>query len=638
MSLRQRTILIIGTTLFTLTALLYLNVREIMLHSFSNLEEQYLLRDINQVKNSIDVLVENLNTLDQDWASWDDTYGFMQNRNQDFIDVNLVDQTFAGLELNFMLFVDTSGKLVYGRAYDLENDTFVPVSDELLTTLIGSGLIQQNNNESSISGIVILPENPALVSSQPVLTSMDEGPIRGSLIMGRYINDEVINKLSNTTDFNISLYPLARFQTLHSAQTVNSILADDLKAIEIASDDAIFGYGVVQDVSGSPSLIFRVSASRDIYNQGKQTLNLFLISLGGLGLAFTLVVLMLLERMVLMRLKTLSDTVDHVQASGDLSTQVPVQGDDELAGLARNVQNLLLNLDDYQTQLHQVNEHLEEQVFQRTRELADTVDRLEQEIEAKEEIRLKLADAHSQALNAIKVKSQILANISHDARTPLSVIVLRIEMLKRGHYGHLTEKQNQVLDGMLASAYEMLGFIDNMLQGSKLETTEQLKPSKSMISPERWLAGFLQTVQPLADQKGLALMTNIAADLPHKLYTDPEWLKHIVSNLANNAIKFTQQGSVSIDLFRDDPQHWSVCVKDTGPGIPEDAHERIFEAFWQVDGSATRTVSRGVGLGLSIVQQLARGLGGTVTVDSTPGIGSSFSVHFPIETTPDNLT
>jgi signal transduction histidine kinase len=311
---------------------------------------------------------------------------------------------------------------------------------------------------------------------------------------------------------------------------------------------------------------------------------------------------------------------------------MPDRRGDELTSFANNIQHMLTAVGSYQDRLREANEHLEEEVATRTHELAETIGRLEEEIGAREEAQALLAAARDEALESAALKSQILANISHDARTPLSVIVLRTEMLKRGQFGPLNARQEQTLDGVLANAYELLGFINNLLQGSKLDAAGQIKPHCTVIEPATWLQEFIQTIQPLAADKDLLLDIEIAPDLADTVEIDADWLKHIVTNLVNNAIKFTDSGSVMIRVGSNGADHWSIEVEDTGSGIPEEALERVFDAFWQVDSSFTRRSNRGIGLGLSIVKQMVELLGGSVSVKSTLGAGSIFTVTLPVVT------
>jgi signal transduction histidine kinase len=133
----------------------------------------------------------------------------------------------------------------------------------------------------------------------------------------------------------------------------------------------------------------------------------------------------------------------------------------------------------------------------------------------------------------------------------------------------------------------------------------------------------------LAQVKRLQLNCHIAPDLPPALSGDPNRLYQILANLVDNALKFTEQGSVEVTLYCPNETHWAMQVSDTGPGIPVEAHSYIFEAFQQVDGTATR-VHGGTGLGLAIVRQLTNLMDGEILLESKPGEGSTFTILLPL--------
>ena len=134
----------------------------------------------------------------------------------------------------------------------------------------------------------------------------------------------------------------------------------------------------------------------------------------------------------------------------------------------------------------------------------------------------------------------------------------------------------------------------------------------------------------LATTKGLELSGEIAPDVPATLIGDELRLQQILLNLASNAIKFTEHGSVRARIFLPDATHWALQVADTGIGIPIEAQQHIFDAFWQIDSTATR-LHRGSGLGLAIVKQLAELMSGRISLASRPGEGSTFTIVFPLE-------
>ncbi len=281
-----------------------------------------------------------------------------------------------------------------------------------------------------------------------------------------------------------------------------------------------------------------------------------------------------------------------------------------------------------QQELQEKHDMLEMRVTERTADLSAINEKLHQEIEERKQIEFELAQARDQALTALQLKSQILANVSHDARTPLNVIMLYTQMLQKGIPGNLSTKQESMLETVLVSSRELLHFINNLLDEAHLQT-QSASFNMAEVDLREWLIERGDVFQPLANRKGISLKTEWDETMPPVIETDPEGLNQIFNNLVDNAIKFTNEGAVLARILKFDEEHWAIQVEDSGQGIPLEAQETIFEAFWQVDGSATREVNRGVGLGLSIVKQRINLLGGSIQVQSTPQKGSVFTAVLP---------
>lgn len=247
-----------------------------------------------------------------------------------------------------------------------------------------------------------------------------------------------------------------------------------------------------------------------------------------------------------------------------------------------------------------------------------------------------LAVARDNALQASSIKSQILMNISHDARTPLSSIILSTDMLRKTSNGSLTEKQLARLDTITLNAKRLNTFLQNFLDQAKLEVGG-IQLVTEPIALDKLSEELDHIVKPLAEHKGLTWQVTYAPDFPSPVYGDHMRLIQILINLGHNAIKFTDQGDVSVHFFRHDEQSWGFHVKDTGQGINPETQKYIFDKFWQADGSAIRRNQSGVGLGLSIVYSLVELMGGNITVTSELGQGTLFVVLLPILPSPSSF-
>lgn len=237
----------------------------------------------------------------------------------------------------------------------------------------------------------------------------------------------------------------------------------------------------------------------------------------------------------------------------------------------------------------------------------------------------------SELQRANKVKDEFLSVMSHELRTPLSVIMGYTGMIKDRVLGEINPKQEETLGKVICRSEDLLSMLSGILQATSIEAGEtRLEPH------EVNLGFFLTTLRSSYDRtlaKTLTLNWDYPPDLP-VVKTDSEKLKHILQNLVNNAVKFTDEGAITISA-RYVPQAKAVEFKvtDTGIGIPRESFPMIFEKFRQVDSSETRSYG-GVGLGLYIVKNFTELLGGTLAVESAPGVGSTFTVTIPTAPTP----
>lgn len=289
---------------------------------------------------------------------------------------------------------------------------------------------------------------------------------------------------------------------------------------------------------------------------------------------------------------------------------------EELEEQSRALKESQARLEQQQVELEQTNAQLEEQAQQ----LETQRDDLEQ-INASVQLKARELEQASQ------YKSDFLANMSHELRTPLNSSLILAKLLADNPDDNLTDEQVKFAKTIQSSGNDLLNLINDILDLSKIEAGHvEMRPE--MVRVDRLAHNLHQVFQPLATDKKLDFGIAIAQDCPTAFETDPQRLEQVLKNVLSNAIKFTESGRVTLSIGPNENGIVAFSVTDTGIGIAKDQQRSVFEAFHQADGTISRKYG-GTGLGLSISRELVRLLGGTISLTSEAGQGSTFTVAVP---------
>lgn len=519
MTLRRKTLLIIAGTFYGVIILLFFISRNILLESYADLERQSVYRDVERVQASYSQELASLETTTADWAAWDDTYAFITDRNEGYIRSNLTDSTFVELGLNLMLYIDSSGKIVISKAFDLENEKEMPLPPSIASYLVDHDyLVAHQDTESRHTGTIALPEGPMMLSSQPILTSEDEGPIRGTLIMGRYLDAAKINELAATTLFPISIYRFGDPQAPRDFSVARASISAAVPVfVQPLNEQSIAGYTFIKDIGGHSALMLRVDAPRDIYRQGQSAISYLILTIVGVSLAFGLVTILLLEKQVLSRLSYLSRSVSDIGTSGKLSARVSVPGSDELSRLGATINGMLVALEQSEAELQ---------------ELFKKEQALRQDLEAEINKRVEFTRA-----------------LVHELKTPITPVLASSELMLEE-----TEKGStlwELAQNINQGACNLNQRIDELLDLARGEVG-MLHLNPSPVDSGRLLHSIVDSVKPLAQKNRLSLNAELPTSLP-VIQADEDRLRQVVLNLLNNAFKFTPAGgSVTVRARTDE--------------------------------------------------------------------------------------
>lgn len=289
---------------------------------------------------------------------------------------------------------------------------------------------------------------------------------------------------------------------------------------------------------------------------------------------------------------------------------------EELEQQNRALKESQVRLENQQAELEQSNQRLEEQTRSLERQKREL-------LQAQHELQNKTDELE----RASRYKSEFLANMSHELRTPLNSALILSKLLAENRPGNLTEEQIKYAETIYTAGNDLLTLINDVLDLAKVEAG-RLEVSPEPFALTQLLGALEQTFQPLARDKGLSFQVVVDADIPSEVTSDRKRLEQVLKNFLANAFKFTEKGHITLRAYRDG-ERLALSVEDTGIGIPDEQQEAVFEPFHQGDGSISRRFG-GTGLGLSISRELAQLLGGEISVQSTPGEGSTFTLFLPL--------
>ena len=228
-----------------------------------------------------------------------------------------------------------------------------------------------------------------------------------------------------------------------------------------------------------------------------------------------------------------------------------------------------------------------------------------------------------------EMKNSFVAMVSHELRTPLNAILGYSEMLRDAYYGPVNEKQANVSDRILSNSRRLLDIVSDLLDKAQIEAGH-LSLEINTVPTAEMLENLHSVMDKIAHDKNLELYSDLAPEMPASLKIDPKRIQQIMINLVNNAVKFTEEGSITVKVYKVAEAYWAFDVTDTGPGIAIEDQKYIFDPFRQVDKTITRSHG-GIGLGLSIVKRLVDLMGGRIFLKSIVGQGSTFTVVLPLE-------
>jgi PAS domain S-box-containing protein len=337
----SKKVLIITFLIFAVLTASFTFTHAMQLSNFLELEQADTLSNVERVQNAISTQQGYLDYITQDWACWNDTYRFVEDRDQRFIDETIKNETLVSLRTNVILFVNDTGSVVYAKSVDINTGEEKPISDSL-SRLVEDGILLTKSENDKISGFVLLDEGPMFISCHPILTTYYKGPMKGTLIFGRYFDSTLLDNFKNTTQSSLLMHRVDEdvppdFKTKFKSfsKSPGRIIVEPL------NEERVAGYFELRDISGHPALVMRADFPRNLYSHGKKTLNqmyFFLLLTGlltGIGIKFSL------DKLFISRLIGIDNFVTKVRSEKDLSRRLSLKDNDELYRLSREINGML---------------------------------------------------------------------------------------------------------------------------------------------------------------------------------------------------------------------------------------------------------------------------------------------------------
>jgi PAS domain S-box-containing protein len=354
MTIRKKILGVIFSLFVVMGILIYAINRFWLINGYIELETRDMIKTTGQVAERMEADLSALKRTVGDWAPWDDTYRFVQDLNGSYIDNNLMYSTLANLNLNFMLFADTEGRIKFLRAIDLENETLLDEKNEDYARLLETYpmLLRNEAQQEVVSGYALFNDHIVRICSAPIMTSQFQGPVMGTLVMGNYINPREIDRLEKNLKIPLEI------QKSMPANSGRDFFKEETRSvgnrflIERPDRNKITSSILFESLSKDPLFTLEVQKNRDIYLQGEQTLIYLLLSLGGVGLLFMMAVLIFLEKTVLYRLHRLSTDVKKIARQGHGKDRVLMSGKDEIASLSLDINQMLEKLRENEKRYH----------------------------------------------------------------------------------------------------------------------------------------------------------------------------------------------------------------------------------------------------------------------------------------------
>lgn len=518
MKLRTKTIITISLISLMIFGVLQGITALIIEPSFDSIEKKESEQNIQQALSTITYSLSLLEGQLKDYAFWDDTYNFVQDKNQEYLENNFVESTFENLNIDFLGIVDNDRNVVYCQSFNSNNSTKVATSEETKRILTSDNDIWEfNSTEESISGIILIDNRPMLVATAPVLTSLNQGPSLGGMIFGRSIDEKEIDQLREIMDLNFSINSISDLKLQQNdSEIVDSLLqAGQSIVVKDNSPSTVSAYALIRDIYSNPTLVLKITQDRTADQQALWVKNIFLASSLALSVCVGLGFLFLLEREIIKPMMKLAANVEEITLQPtNIKTAGKIKSSHELNVLSNAVRD-------------SVNKRLE-------------------------------------GMN------EVSRMVGHDLRNPLAGIRGATYVLKKNYSEKLDAKGN----AMLKTIDDCVEYSDKIVR-DLLDFSTEIKLDKIITTTSKLVKDSLSTLVVPAN---IQVIDQTSDEL--LVFVDNGKIERVFSNLIKNACDAMPEGGVLKITNKIEKNQAKVSFSDNGSGMTKEVMTKLWTPFF----------------------------------------------------------
>lgn len=682
MNIRLRFLLIIAAVLVVTGLSTWIATETLIKSQYIKIENENVEKDTTRAVNAIDDRVDQLAQKIPDWSAWDDTYSFVVDKDEEYIESNLQAESLKSLSINFMMFFDENDELVFYRGIDDAGENEIEAPAELVDLFKPGSEFLAKSEETYHKGIIKTSNGPLMLASAPILTSDKSGPVRGTLVFTKYLTDGDVNDLGELTRLDVSIDEISDDNKSSKYSSTNPM-------IEVLGPNSIAGHQLVNDINDKPFLLATVNEPRVIFQETQRTLIFYLLVVMGVSLLAIIIIMIVTTRNVkqtkILELERASkkeiekQVIDRTRQAEEEQARLRSAMDGLEVGLLVTFNDrksvlynpALVNIFEMKNIVAEAKESMAELTLDKLIEKIsqetglDIWDKIKscqndgknfelKEFKYKEKtlhvfgapVILKLdkiigAVILIEDITESKViersKDEFFSIASHELRTPLTAIKGNSSMIMDYYKDILKDDHlKEMIGDIHESSVRLIEIVSDFLDVSRLE---QGKMKFNLESVE--VLGVIESVAKditttLNPKVILEIDSSNLKEMP-KVFIDKNKFKQVVYNVLGNAAKFTKEGSIKISGIKD-ANEVEIRITDTGRGIAPELQGLLFHKFQQANESLlTRDTTKGTGLGLYISKMILKNMGGSIRIVETEvGKGTIFGFSVPIDKSQNN--